>query len=441
MAKSAADQTKETGGAAVSSGPVGFVASVLGGMHLGGFVKRIVGASAPPHIGGRRREEIRAAGVRINHGSYALPDIPGTARNEALYTSTNEKVIQWYREWVRAGRPALYPKAPTPDTMPPPNTGSVGVGALPNVPPFIANLPRTLPGFGSAAARILAPIIVAGLFWPSSTSATDTIYGHARPRPIPTPGGRTRGRRGTRARPRSRRRPKLPAPPIIGGLPRPAGGMAGSATRGLPRIRGVVIEDILLRGGVAPPLKLPEQTATSSAPSSSSSSIPYPSTAGQGAWPYPATSSPFPSSAPTTAPSATASPWAKIGQLVAPYLGTWLSPGTTFQPYRNVAPSPQPQLQPDPLTSLNTAALPFAATQAQTRDCSCAKTKKRKKKGCTNPVTKRSHTTRGGRKFVTVTRRIECQASSRKKPASARASRTTTFSAARPLSTFALPRL
>jgi len=395
MAASAADQTKQTGSATLSGGPVGFVVSVLGGMHLGGFAKRITGQAAPPHIGNRRREELRAAGVQINRGNYRLPDIPGTKANEALYTSTNRKVIDYYKAWVRAGKPALYPKATTPDTM----TGSVGVGVLPSVPPFIANLPNTLPGVGSVAARILGPLIVAGLFWPSSTSATDTIYGNAIPRPKATPGGRTRGRRGRRAIPRPR--------PVA--IPKPRAGTPKILSNRRVSSPAQVIEDIQLGGSVTPPLAIP---------SSSSSSAPLPrqnTTVRDSQSPFPGTS-PWPSSAPATPTTPATSPWAKVGQIVGPYIGglisPLLSPGAQSLPRTQLA----TQTATDPLTQFNAAAVPFAASQAQTRDCSCAQTKKRRKKGCTNPVTSRTHRTRGGRKFVTVTRRIECQASSRKKP-------------------------
>ena len=427
------DAAGQAGSAA--GGPI--LGAVLGGMHLGELYSRVVRGT--PQIGNRRREELLAAGVKIikppggGESSYVLPDIPGTARNESDYTNTNARVIAYYRQWVAAGRPSLLtripPKPPTPDTMPP-TTGSVGVGVLPNVPPFLVNVGRVLPGVGSVASRILGGIIAYGLFFPSSTSATDTIYGQARARPRATPGGRTRGRRGRRALPRPR--------PVA--IPKPRTGTPKILSNRRVRSPAQVIEDIQLGGGIQPPLAIPS-SSTSSAPSSSTSSVPYPTTAGQGAWPYPSTSSPFPSSAPAAAPPATASPWVKWGQLVAPYLMPFLSPGVSSQPMRFTQPATQPQLQPDPLTQFQTSALPYAATQAQTKDCSCAKPKKRRKKGCTNPVTSRTHKTRGGRKFVTVTRRIECQASSRKKPASARASRTTTSSAARLLNTFALPQL
>lgn len=398
--RSGADTGNETAGqvGGAVGGPI--LGAVLGGMHLGDLYTRVVRGT--PDIGKARRQELRAAGVQINKGQYRLPDIPGTTANESLYTNTNALVLKWYRAWAQAGKPALYPKSP--DTMPP-SSGSVYVPALPNVPPFISNLPNILPGVGSVASRILAPIIVAGLFWPSSTSATDTIYGQARARPRATPGGRTRGRRGRRALPRPR--------PVA--IPKPRTGTPKILSNRRVRAPAQVIEDIQLGGGVLPPLAVPS-SSSSSAPSSSSSSVPAPTygtTAGPAAIPG---TSPWPSSAPAPATPAATSPWAKYGQLVAPFLSSAL--GSLFAPSLAAVPSlaPSPALQPDPLTSVNTAALPFAATQAQTRDCSCAKTKKRKKKGCVNPVTSRTHRTRGGRKFVTVTRRIECQASSRKKP-------------------------
>lgn len=391
--RSGADTGNETAGqvGGAVGGPI--LGAVLGGMHLGDLYTRVVRGT--PDIGKARRQELRAAGVQINKGQYRLPDIPGTTANESLYTNTNALVLKWYRAWAQAGKPPLYPKSP--DTMPP-SSGNVYVPALPNVPPFISNLPNILPGVGSVASRILAPIIVAGLFWPSSTSATDTIYGQARARPRATPGGRTRGRRGRRAIPRPR--------PVA--IPKPRTGTPKILSNRRVRAPAQVIEDIQLGGGMSPPLAVP----SSSSSSSSRPAPTYNTTTSSSSATFPGTS-PWPSSAPAPSTPATTSPWLKYGQLVAPYLAPFL--GATFQPGRNVAPSLAPQLAPDPLTSLNTAALPFAASQVRTKDCSCAKTKKRRKKGCTNPVTSRTHRTRGGRKFVTVTRRIECQASSRKK--------------------------
>lgn len=346
--------------------------------------------------------------IARNRAKYPSPEqreafirAGGTVR--VLGEGTPLQIQTWYfdgrnitpQQAFAIGQKQLKFESRTSPDVPPPTGGSVFVPALPNVPPFIANLPNTMPGVGAAAARILAPIIAVGLFWPSSTSSTDVIYGQEAARPRATPGGRTRGRRGRRARARPR--------PVA--VPKDRPGTPRTISKRVVRAGPQVIEDIRLGGEVAPPIALPS-SSSSSAPSTSSSSIPAPTTAGQGAWPYPSTSSPWPSSAP-----ATSSPWSKVAPYVAPFLGTLVGPFLSPQ----AQPLPRTQLAPDPLTQANAAALPFAATQAQTRDCSCAKTKKRRKKGCTNPVTSRTHKTRGGRKFVTVTRRIECPASSRKK--------------------------
>ena len=69
----------------------------------------------------------------------------------------------------------------------------------------------------------------------------------------------------------------------------------------------------------------------------------------------------------------------------------------------------------DPLTDPNNAPLPsewpqYLQPPTQADTCQCEAQRKRKKKGCTNPVTSRRTTTRGGKKYRTITRYLKCPA-------------------------------
>jgi hypothetical protein len=83
---------------------------------------------------------------------------------------------------------------------------------------------------------------------------------------------------------------------------------------------------------------------------------------------------------------------------------------------------PKITYQRDPLTVPQSGAVaspsPFYAGSARptkTDQCNCPKPRKRNASSCTNPITSKRHTTRGGVKFQTITRKLTCPASSRKK--------------------------
>jgi hypothetical protein len=121
------------------------------------------------------------------------------------------------------------------------------------------------------------------------------------------------------------------------------------------------------------------------------------------------TAQPFPIPTPTAVPT----PWkipSWIGDL-APLLLPLAIPSArpASRPGRIRLP------QRDPLTGPQSVPIPSAFPQylqppTQADTCQCEAQRKRKKKGCTNPVTSRRTTTRGGKKFRTITRYLKCPA-------------------------------
>lgn len=122
---------------------------------------------------------------------------------------------------------------------------------------------------------------------------------------------------------------------------------------------------------------------------------PSPRTAPRGTpWP-----SPTPRTPPRTAPRPTLP---TLLPYVLPFLFPSPSPRVTAQP-RPIAPPVQSPLPiENPLTAFNPYRVP-----SRPDDCQCEKPRKRKK-GCTNPISSKRTFSRGGARFRTVTRRLQC---------------------------------
>jgi hypothetical protein len=315
------------------------------------------------------------------------------------YLSRSEAVALAGR--IRAERAQL-------DRLPPipPGYDSVTIPALPlppSIPPFIAGAARALPW------PVLGGPIGAGvLMWPTAAgtgSDLRDLYGMPKPK---TPGGRRRGRRRrTRARPRAapgRGNPFPAAAPGRGGpvtiRTRPAAPAAPPAVRVAQKVWKPSKANL-------PPVKIPKQR------------IELPRPAGIPQSPAQKVLS--------KAGAIAKSPWFNVASTIinspffslfqpkarAPSLGQIVLPGTGSQPGLNL----------NPLTALNAPGLQYSRALAANpaavseQDCSCRPVrKKRKGKPCKNPVTSRRSFKRNGSKFVTTTKEIKCQASSRKKP-------------------------
>ena len=109
-------------------------------------------------------------------------------------------------------------------------------------------------------------------------------------------------------------------------------------------------------------------------------------------------SRPVPAPAPRPGTPKQPSPW--------PYLIPLLTSIPHDQPGRLTRPRDRP------LQSPLDQPLPFTQPIPQRADqCDCTQTKRKKrKKGCTNPITSKRTFTRGGAKFRTTTRKLQCQA-------------------------------
>lgn len=401
------------------AGPDDFGGGGIAGSVGGAIANKVVGGlighltERTPKIGDARRQIIREIpGVRVVRGTYYLPAIPGTAYTAPMFTNVNKKVLKWYRTYVSQlpdptegppDNPYSYPP-PAPGASTPPFLPSID---LPRIPPSI-----TLPGFGSIFARAGGLLGAVGLFWPTAAGEGSDLrdyYAKNAPKPAGRPGARGRRRPGRQAT-RPRRRPRAIGYP----------GRGGSVTIGKPNVRAVPPPAVLAgsqypiprpppgaweRDTAGEPFTTPgsygvpatssrTSSRTSSSTSTSSSALPKvatPPIAGTG----------------TAAPATTSTLSKALGYLttVAPFALPFLfpaqSPSASPRPALALAPAPAP------LTWPSTAAVPYAATDA--RECSCAKTKKRRKNTCRNPVTKRKRETRGGHKFVTITKRLDCE--------------------------------
>jgi hypothetical protein len=298
---------------------------------------------------------------------------------------------------IRAEQAAL-------DRLPPipPGHDTITIPSVP-LPPVIAGTVRALPW------PVLGGPIGAGvLMWPTAAgtgSDLRDLYGMPKPK---TPGGRRRGRRRRgRAKPRAAPGRGNPFPGTA--KPRPGGGgvvtirTRASAPPFVPTKTGFYKPS----KGVLPPVKIGKQTI----------SLPRPAGIPQS-----------PAQKVLSKAGAIAkSPWFNVASTIinspffslfqpkarAPSLGQIVLPGTGNQPGLNL----------NPLTALNAPGLQYSRALAanpaavQEQDCSCRPArKKRKGKPCKNPVTSRRSFKRNGSKFVTTTKEIKCQASSRKKP-------------------------
>jgi hypothetical protein len=304
------------------------------------------------------------------------------------------------------------------------------IGSFPPIPPgHDASLPPLIaipggasavdvlgriPGYGSAAARGLGLGIAGLLLWPREAGRGSDLRDYWMKNAKPATGPRTRGGRRGRARAKGRRgrRPRAVAKPKV---PVTWPGRGGPVT--ISRGRVVTPPAVAIRTGKYSTNVLPPswETDTAGEPGTTgrSSSTSSSSTSSSSALPTSSASSPAVPKVPVAAPGATV--WSKLGlptswagamQLVTPYLLA-----NAFAPQPSRAPKFAPQVAPapqlGPLTASNVAPLAYAPARA--RDCSCARTKSRRKQTCRNPVTKRKRETRGGHRFVTTTKRLDCQ--------------------------------
>jgi hypothetical protein len=188
-------------------------------------------------------------------------------------------------------------------------------------------------------------------------------------------------------------------------LPQPAPQPAPRGPTKRPRIR--VLEPPTLPGEA--PVRIPGRyfpqpgdlpkptTAPTPAPREQPRPQPRP-----GRWPTPRT---WPAPTPMPTPRAPVPFDPLLPLILAPLLRPGARP--TFRPGRIVA----PDRVADPLTFAQPQPLPFNADR-----CTCAEDKpKRKRKGCKNPVTSKRTFSRGGSRFQTITRKLECPAQFREK--------------------------
>lgn len=324
-----------------------------------------------------------------------------------------------------------------PGATPPISSAQTGGGfPLPNSLPgySIPDLLPAIPGFGSVLSRILGAGIAGWLLYPRAAgqgSDLRDLYGV--PNPKPRAGTRGRRRRRVRARPIARPTNGNPFPAV----PKGRGGpktisRPGVAVLTPPKNRVAVLTPPKNPRPLPPPLSIPQanampRPAVLSGPLVIPRSLPSP-----GQMRIPTVSStralPAVSSIPSwVAPLVRVALPGLLAQLgarpsaltyglpaispavpgIAPGIGPITSP-LAF-------PSPLTALQPSALTSASPWAVPRTATQEQ--DCSCRPArKKRKGKPCKNPVKSSRRFVRDGKRFVTTTKEIKCQASSRKKP-------------------------
>lgn len=294
----------------------------------------------------------------------------------------------------------------------PPSAGPSGPdqagGFPPSIPlPSIPGLPSSLPLppiIAAALPQALPAIITAGLFWPTAAGrGSDLRDLYAVPKA--TPKGRPRRRRSTRTRARPVATPGR-GNPFPGTVPKGRGGPVTISRPAVARPQPVAV-----------PARNPWQ------PSRAIPGVKI--DVGPIKAPAPAQ---IPRTVTQRVQAVLSNPLVRgiVGPIVSGALGSLFvkSPAQRLGRVNlpNTIPSPLPLT--NPLTAVQTQALPYArafpATQAATQeqDCSCRPArKKRTKKPCKNPVTSRRSFARDGSRFITVTRQVKCQASSRKKPA------------------------
>lgn len=241
------------------------------------------------------------------------------------------------------------------------------VGPVPTIPDTLPRtLPRTVPQtIPGTVARVLARAVALPwlIFYPSRTADDDTIPGPM-PQPIPP--------RGPSRRPRVRTVPRAPTVP---GPYRPA----------QPRFPSDFERD---------PVQNPD-TVSYPAPGTLPKPAPAPSPAPAQRPRSPRLPAPAPTPTPIGLPF-----WVPLLPQLLPRVPSRLpnrplaAPLTPFQPARVEYPQPQP------------FALPL---QARPSNCPpCEQQRKRKRRTCTNRITNRRTFTRGGAKYRSITRKLEC---------------------------------
>lgn len=214
-----------------------------------------------------------------------------------------------------------------------------------------------------AAARATLARLILGPFlilWPTSTADDDVIVD---PRPLPLP-RRKPGGPGQRVKVRKPPKPTIIRPyPVPGDRPRPD---AKPSPRPTPK------------PGAVPAPEIPAPARE-----------PRPQT------------SPKPASRPAPRPApAPGLPSPAIPGMPLSIFSPRATPNRVRLPNRK----PGDDTAPDPLTLFQPQAVPSPAEA-----CQCDKPRRRKK-SCSNPIVSRKKSTRGGRRYITTTRRIECQA-------------------------------
>jgi hypothetical protein len=274
---------------------------------------------------------------------------------------------------------------------------------LPNIPGLPQSIPLP-PIVGPIITQALPAVIAAGLFWPTTAGqGSDLRDLYAVPKPRTGTGRRSRRRR-ARARPATR--------PVAGNpFPAVPKGRGGPVTISRGNARALPAPVATARNPYQPGPKIPPVTV-----SPPNIRVSAPATIPSNVW---QTAQRAVASIPTPIKQAA------VGGLLAlltsnlsrsrvgAQLGRVTLPGTSALP--------TPALSP--LTAVQNAGLSYARalspaqSLAQEQDCSCRPVrKKRKKDACKNPVTSRRSFKRDGKKFVTTTKELKCQASSRKKP-------------------------
>lgn len=120
---------------------------------------------------------------------------------------------------------------------------------------------------------------------------------------------------------------------------------------------------------------------------------------------------PAPLPAPSTRPAPSPSPSAFPISAAFPFFAPSIAPRSATRPQS--APSGRPGRSPLPIVSPLTRVQPYPLTSPSDDRCNCAKpNRERQRKKCTNPIV--SKRTRGN--LQTITRRLQCPVSSRKKP-------------------------
>lgn len=246
---------------------------------------------------------------------------------------------------------------PKPKPRPRPAVPRRGPGGLPDYKP---PTPRAVPGLPVLLTRLTGA--VGGLLWPSEIGREPPwqpppSVGPPVHSPVTVPAGQREPAQQPQPQPRT---PQQPANRV---QPRPA------------------------------PTPRPQPTA---------SPVPAPVVLSQ-PLPMPAPSS-YPAPAPLPTPRSF--PW----QYLVPFLPLAFSPS----PGSRGAPAPLTGVQPTPLGFTGQQPQPEAENDPCKR-CAQQRRRRRKRKECRNPRVSSKTYTRGGKRFQTITRRLECQASSRKK--------------------------